>query len=99
MTVKSHFCCRLFRSVLHLVDEEVAALPGDDAQAAVDEENKVFRVVVDVEAVALAGDDVPRRPQFDVEAPLDQFAQLGDVPPSLLAGIQHDVKHLVLSTS
>ena len=49
-------------------------------------------------SVALPGDDVPRRAEFDVEAPLDRFAQLGGVPPRLLAGVQHDVQHLLLST-
>ena len=91
----SHFG-RLFRSVLHLFDEEVSALPGDDAEAAVDEEDEVLRVVVDVEAEAVAGYDVPRRPELDVEATLDGLAQLGGVPTRLLAGVQHDVQHLVL---
>ena len=93
--IYSHFG-RLFRPVLHLLDEEVAALPGDDAEAAVDEEDEVLRVVVDVEAEAVAGDDVPRRPELDVEAALDGLAQLGGVPARLLAGVQHHVQHLVL---
>ena len=74
-----------FRPVLHLAQKQVAALPGDDAEAAVDEEHEVLGLVVDVEAVTFTSDDVPRRAELGVEAPLDQLAQLRDVPACWVA--------------
>ena len=85
--------------VLHLVVEDVAALPGEDGEAAVEDVDEVVGLERDLEAEALPDDDVPRRAELLVQLPLDLLGNFPRFPRKPLASDQNRVQRVLLENA